>query len=247
MQYVGGKSSIAKEIAKVISPDDKWWDPFCGGLSVSRELAKIHPCGLVSDACLPLIVLYKAIRNGWKPPLNITADIYRVAKRLPDTEPLKAFCGFGCSFGGKWFGGFCPPGIEYSKACNYRGTMRDKAKATAKALERDMWYLNMASFKCTSFFDIEPRANLGYKYIYCDPPYRNTQGYDATDNFDHNLFWDYCLDWSSVGVKVFVSELQCPLRKSQYELVWSKMHAKRLGSGGGRINDIKCEKLFLVL
>lgn len=39
MRYLGGKSKTAKMIAGVIQPRGLWWEPFCGGLSVSVQLA----------------------------------------------------------------------------------------------------------------------------------------------------------------------------------------------------------------
>jgi len=53
MRYLGGKSRIAKHIAPIVNaartPDrPKFWDPFCGGLSMAVALAK-HGPGIVSD------------------------------------------------------------------------------------------------------------------------------------------------------------------------------------------------------
>jgi site-specific DNA-adenine methylase len=67
MQYMGGKTRIAKQIAaeidKVRKPGQLVWDAFCGGLSVSVALSKNGPV-LASDACAPLISLYKAVQEG---------------------------------------------------------------------------------------------------------------------------------------------------------------------------------------
>jgi len=61
VQYLGGKTRIAKQIAaeidKVRRPGQLVWDAFCGGLSVSRALMKNGPV-LSTDACAPLIALY---------------------------------------------------------------------------------------------------------------------------------------------------------------------------------------------
>lgn len=105
MQYLGGKTRIAKQIAaeidKVRRPGQLVWDAFCGGLSMSRALLKNGPV-LSTDACAPLIHLYCAVQNGWGPPSEVSEATYRAAKSLPDTDPMKAFCGFACSFGGKF-------------------------------------------------------------------------------------------------------------------------------------------------
>ena len=48
MQYLGGKTRIAKQLAEVIDrvrPKSAWvWDAFCGGLSMSVALSKNGPC-----------------------------------------------------------------------------------------------------------------------------------------------------------------------------------------------------------
>ncbi len=116
MRYMGGKSRIAKQIAAVIDehrqPGQLVWDAFCGGLSMSVALSKKGPV-LASDACAPLIALYKAVQEGWDPPTEVSRQTYMAAKLLPDSDPMKAFCGFGCSFGGKWFGGYGGPSLHH--------------------------------------------------------------------------------------------------------------------------------------
>src|SRR5690606_1801606 len=103
MRYMGGKTRIAKQIAAVIDqyrePGQLVWDAFCGGLSVSVELAKTGPV-LSSDGCKPLISCYQAILAGWDPPIEVSKETWQASKLLPDTDPMKAFCGFGCSFAG---------------------------------------------------------------------------------------------------------------------------------------------------
>ena len=107
MQYLGGKRthSLGKKIADTIAPKGLWFEAFAGGLSVSVELARYGP-GIVMDIHPGLIALYQACMLGYVPPLNVTKEEYHAAKALPDSDPLKAFIGFACSFGGKWFGGY---------------------------------------------------------------------------------------------------------------------------------------------
>lgn len=129
MQYLGGKTRIAKAIAEIVNAergDRVFWEPFCGGLSVSVKLAA-HGPGIVSDANPALIALYQAVRDGWDPPGHVSEEEYSAAKALPDSDPRKAFIGFGCSFGGKWFGGY---------ARNARGD--DYVGATQRSLARDL-------------------------------------------------------------------------------------------------------------
>lgn len=240
MQYLGGKSRLAKEIAGIIRPTGLWWEPFCGGLSVSVQLAKFHKVGIVSDANPALISLYQAVRNGWIPPDHLTEELYESYKNLPNSDPLKAFVGFGCSRSGMWFAGFSGNRTVYSRT-HPTGMRQDPVQATKRALIRDIQLLSETSIACLSFFELPPGPNV-FESIYCDPPYKNTTGYRGFENFDHDMFWKYCIKWASFS-RVYVSELSCPVDN---EVVWHRSYEKRLGSGGGQINSQKVEKLFLV-
>ena len=102
MRYLGGKSKHAKEIAKAIAPRGLWWDAFCGGFAMATALSEYGP-GVASDAHPALISLHRAVAAGWEPPRDFSEEQHKDAQKLPDSNPLKAFAGFGCSFGGLWF------------------------------------------------------------------------------------------------------------------------------------------------
>ena len=107
MHYLGGKFRVANAIAAYIhlyARNDAYWEPFVGAAWV---MAKVQlPRRYGSDINLPMISLFKALQDGWLPPGDVSEDEYQAAKALPDTDPLKAFVGIGCSWGGKWFGGY---------------------------------------------------------------------------------------------------------------------------------------------
>lgn len=245
MKYVGGKSRIAKSIVSSINHSGFWWEPFCGGLSVSVELSKQKGPGIISDSCLPLISLYEAYGKGWRPPTAVTREIYDNARTLPDTDPLKAFCGFGCSYAGLWFSSYygakmCPPSRTHPK-----GMKQDPVAGAAKSLLRDITCIQAVGshFTHADFFDSQPTDSI-FDFIYCDPPYAGTQPYHAVDSFDHHKFWRYCLEWSKY-CPVYVSELACPLLHYQVDVVWQQEYEKRLGAKGQE-NGRKTEKLFLL-
>ena len=220
MQYLGGKSRLAKEIAEIVNTergDRPFWDPFCGGLSVSVALAKGGP-GVVSDVNPALIALYSAVRDGWNPPETLTEEEYRAARRLPDTDPIKAFAGFGCSFGGRWFQGYA------RGAGNY-------ARAASRSLRRDLAALPGCRIVCHSFLDETPRPlDL---VIYCDPPYAGTKPYEGAPRFDHALFWSRVQGWERAGVPCFVSEYACPI---PHRVVWSKTHKSSVRREGPHLD-----------
>lgn len=200
MQYLGGKTRIAKQLAaeidKVRRPGQLVWDAFCGGLSMSRALLKNGPV-ISTDACAPLIHLYRAVQNGWLPPTEVDEATWRAAKTLPDADPMKAFCGFGCSFSGMWFSAW-----GHSARPDRR---RGYAHGTRKTLLRDV--SPRLTFGCVDFLKEEPRPLP--IVIYCDPPYRGTAGYRAGGPFDHDVFIKRAHAWARF-CPVFVSEYEFP-------------------------------------
>ncbi len=240
MRYLGGKSRLAKHIAQIISPRGLWWDPFCGGLSIAVQLSK-YGKGIVSDSCEPLISLYRAVARGWIPPDTLSKQEWDSAKELEDSNPFKAFAGFGCSYGGMWFTGYEGRYTVVSRT-HPNGMIQDKPRAAKISLLRDIEQIKRSgsSIVDLDFLNIRP-GSLPIDTIYCDPPYAGTASYGAVNKFNHEKFWDYCALWSR-RAEVFVSELSCPLR---HELVWSREYEKRVGAQGQQ-NSTKIEKLFYI-
>ena len=209
MQYLGGKSKIAKTIVSGMLEEypetTHVWDAFCGGLSVSKAFAQAGKRVLASDENLALITTYKAAAAGWDPPI-VTEAMYHHAKTLPDTDPLKAFAGFGCAFGGKWFGG--PARSKDKSIEGYAATSR-RSLLDALDVVRDFARIDFLALPA------EPEPGL---LIYCDPPYAGTTGY-RQGSFDHAAFWQRCREWVAVGVPVFVSEYTAP---EDFMEVWSR-------------------------
>lgn len=229
VQYLGGKTRIAKDIAAIVNAERRgriFWEPFCGGLSVSVALAKAGP-GIVSDAHPALISLYRGVRAGWKPPETVTEDDYRAARALPDTDPRKALIGFGCSFGGKWFGGYARQAGGY-----------DYAGGAVRSVRKGVDALAGCEIARLDFLSIAPRPmDL---VIYADPPYAGTTGYAMA--FDHALFWSRVQGWERAGVPVFVSEYACPV---PHRVLWERVH--NLQVSGGTSTAARTERLFRVL
>ncbi len=110
MRYMGGKSRIAKDIAAIINQytDGKpFYSLFCGSCAVET---KIHASSIhINDAHPYLMAMWDAALAGRRYPTNVSEDEYRRVKANKDLDPaLTGFMGFGCSFGGKFWGGACP-------------------------------------------------------------------------------------------------------------------------------------------
>ena len=76
--------------------------------------------------------------------------------------------------------------------------------------------------------------------IICDPPYRNTQGYQV--EFNNDKFEQWCIDRAREGYEVFVCEYN--IDNPAFEEVW---HKEVINCGGGNKNQKRSvEKLYHV-
>lgn len=147
---------------------------------------------VASDSNHALITMYRALQDGWLPPDDVSEDLYAEYKAKQDpSDPLTAFIGIGCSFGGKWFGGYAR-----QKGYNF-------AAGGRRALQKQLPSIMGVRFLAQDYKDWYPSDKL----IYCDPPYENTTGYK--DKFNHVEFWDVMREWSKNNT-VVISEYNAP-------------------------------------
>ncbi|UZT28733.1 DNA polymerase I [Nocardia phage NS-I] len=212
MQYMGGKSQIAKAIrAHLVSHGaTKYVEPFVGGGAVLTTVAKDFKFILAADAHADLIAMYQAIQDGsFTPPDTVTEEEYR-ALRESDPSPLRTFAAFGASFGGKEWGGYArmttttrngKPRSPEDKPNQSRNSLIKSAKAGM--------FGDHVEFRAVSVFDLNLPGDLEGTVIYCDPPYAGTTGY-RTGEFDATKAWDLYREWASRGAHVYVSEYAGP-------------------------------------
>lgn len=224
MQYLGGKSKIRKPLGAYLKArlEGRYFvEPFCGALNITAEMDGPR---LASDASPYLFSLYKAVREGWEPPGVVTEEEYaEVKKRLDPDDPLTAFVGYGCSFGGKFFGGYAR--AEGSNFPLY----------TANSLSRKLAKCTEVTFSCCLYRELTPSAGC---LVYCDPPYADTTGYSAVGKFDSAEFWSVASSWVDRGAVVLVSEYAAP---ANWKCVWEVSTTTQMHGEGksGRV-----ERLF---
>lgn len=166
---------------------------------------------ILNDRHKYLIAMLQGVQNGYNLPESITPEEYRYIRDHKDEDPaLAGFVGFGCSFGGKWFGGY---------ARNASGT--NYALQSKRSLLKDMATLQDAHFVCEDYrrVCIPPGA-----VIYADPPYNNTTGYSG-ERFDSSEFWRAMRLLADTGHTVFVSEQEAP---PGIECIWEKPFTRTL-------------------
>ena len=205
MRYLGGKSRIAKQIISVMSAEREegmpWVEPFMGS---GKVISKVQGRRIGADINHEMIALFKAIREGWEPPTQVSRDFYYEVRSNQDKYPdhLKAFIGIGCSFGGMRWMSYAQSrrGDNFALAA-YNSLMR--LKPLLEGVE-----LNACDYQSL----VIPERSL----IYCDPPYKNTRGYGF--DFNHERFYSWCKNKVKEGHYLFVSEYSMP---SYFEEAWS--------------------------
>lgn len=246
MQYLGSKGKVAKHIGEIINNEisrrEKSYSEThsgnhksCGGITLVSLF-----CGscvieslvnadkkILNDKHEYLIAMYKALQNGYELPENLTKEEYDNIKVNKDKDKaLTGFVEFGCSFGGKWFGG-------YAKNRVGRNYCLEAKKHTMK-----LWNgIKNAKFICGDYRDVEiPDGAI----VYADPPYYKTTGYSNSKDFNYEEFWEYMRKLSKTH-KVFISEENAP---EDFECIWQKEVRRTLDSNKNNMPK-KTEKLFV--
>lgn len=232
MRYQGGKSRIAKQISTIIAREREreresscFVSLFCGTCSVESKITGFKR-KILNDNHEYLTELLKAIQQGYELPENISEEDYKYIRNNKDKDKaLSGFVGFGCSFGGKWFGGYA----RNKTNTNY-------ALQSKKSLLKDMDTLMNAEFVCKDYRDVEiPEGAV----VYCDPPYDNTTGYGKT-KFNSEDFWNYMRELSKEHL-VFISEQQAP---DDFISIWEKPFTRTLDVNKENQFQVT-EKLFI--
>lgn len=227
MQYLGGKSRIAKDISAIINKNiggrDRFISLFCGTCSVESLVSS--EVKILNDSHKYLIACLQEFQKGRRFPDNVSQEEYRYIKNNLDEDiALSGFVGFGCSFGGKWWGGYA----RQSKGLNY-------AKTANNSLSKKLARLENAKFTNMDYREVEVNEN---SLVYCDPPYMNTTSYSNSKDFDHFSFWQYARKMSENNL-VFVSEISSP---KDFIAVWEKDFTRNLDAN---VVFKSSEKLFV--
>ena len=110
MRYFGGKVRIGKDLSLFLNNQLKenqpFVDLFCGSCNIISRIDS-NRVRIAIDKHNYLIEMWIALQNGWEMPNEITEEEYQYIKNNKNEKPyLTGFVGFGCSYSGKWFGGY---------------------------------------------------------------------------------------------------------------------------------------------
>ncbi len=223
MRYFGGKARIAKKVAEFINGQlqegQAYYEPFCGACNVTQHIDASR-ARYASDSNKYLIAFWQAVQAGWQPPAVVSEEEYQRVKANKDEDlALTAFVGFGCSFAGKFFGGYA----RCTRKDDYVGQARRSSAKKAIGL-------GVVAFDCRPFEKVQVTPG---SLVYCDIPYRNTTGYPkAAGGFDHDSFYLWGKKLTEEGSTVLVSEYRHNVPEGA-EVVWSKVSNQEIRSGDG--------------
>lgn len=230
--YGGGKAKLGKEISQVIQniehDNNEWngtyFEPFCGLLGVGIHFAEQGRNVVACDSNKDLILMWKALKRGWNPPILCTREKYNGLKVSNTHSAERGFLGIACAYSGIFFAGYRPESNKQNFFMN-----------TRKGLLGMVKYLKNVKFlKSQSYTNFQPTGMT----IYCDPPYKNNNfRSEHFDDFDHKEFWDLMRVWSQDNL-VFISEYTAP---RDFEVVWSKT----MGSVYNAKKKENVEKIFI--
>lgn len=190
----GVRSAIAEKKQRIVP----YWEPFVGGGWILEKM-KGGPI-YASDANGALIELWRSVVGGWQPPTRVIEFDYRLAKEGHYTAHETAFIAIGCSFGGKWFGGYARDGEGGTR--NYAGEASRSLQYKANRFDKSVHFFAADFLTC-----YVPAYGC---LIYCDPPYAGTTGYGNVPIWDVDKFWKRVRLFERRGHVVIVSEYEAP-------------------------------------
>ena len=221
MRYFGGKARISKPLAKFLNSElecgQPFVDMFCGSCNI---VSKIDPnrARIANDAHKYLISMWKHVIEGGSLPNIVTKEDYYAIKDEGE-DWLRGFVGFGCSFAGKWWGGYA------------RGRSRNYCINAKNSILKKLEGLQGVSF---TNYDYSKCPVPGQSLIYCDIPYKDSTPYckNEVGVFDHENFYKWCIEMEKHGHRVYVSEYSKNVPKGA-TAVWSKESRKDIRNREG--------------
>jgi len=200
-------------------------EPFVGGAN-SFHLVDGDKWG--NDSNRYVVAMLQAVADGWVPPADVDLELYRRARRGEVPDHLRGFIGVGCSYGGKFFGG-------YARGKRKDGTPQNYARYASRSLMRQADGLSGARLTCSAYWEMDiPDGS----YVYCDPPYARTTGYGG--RFDSAKFWEWA-DELSERCMVFVSEFEAP---AGWDCVWGAKATCQMNENFAKGSNAVVERLF---
>ena len=231
MRYFGGKARIAKDLSKFINENylkgntKPFVDLFCGSCNITTKIDKDRLI-IANDKHKYLMEMWKALQKGWIPPKDCTEEQYKIVLKNLDIKPyVSGFIGFGCSYSGKWLGGYCRDNIGRNYCLNAHNSVLKKINEMKDVI-----------FTSTNYNEVDiPLDSI----VYCDIPYKNTTQYSNKEvgKFGHNEFYDWVRKNHS-KYTILISEYECNV-PDDFEVIWKKESKQDIRSNNGKMKTVE--------
>ncbi len=129
---MGGKVRIAKELSDFLNSNlngnQAFYDLCCGSMNIISKIDS-NRYRLANDIHPYLMCMWENYLSGkFVPPSELSEEEYNyVKKHMDENKALTGFVGFGCSFSGKWFGGYCRDGTGRNYCLNAKNSLAKKS------------------------------------------------------------------------------------------------------------------------
>lgn len=231
MHYFGGKARIAKDLSKFINENylkgntKPFVDLFCGSCNITTKIDKDRLI-IANDKHKYLMEMWKALQKGWIPPKDCTEEQYKIVLKNLDIKPyVSGFIGFGCSYSGKWLGGYCRDNTGRNYCLNAHNSVLKKINEMKDVI-----------FTSTNYNEVDiPLDSI----VYCDIPYKNITQYSNKEvgKFDHNEFYDWVRK-NHNKYTILISEYECNV-PDDFEVIWKKESKQDIRSNNGKMKTVE--------
>lgn len=235
LAYQGSKRRllpILSDIARTHSRGcSAYVEPFLGGANAID--ANVHRLPMIlADANGELIALYRALVDGWIPPMQVSRSEWLEAKGRPEGLPLHVV-GWRLLMAS---GRYRYDNTMFQTDPGKRGDL--VSRPLKQHVERGVYLgavMRSATLLAASYEALDIPAGA---YVYCDPPYKGTADYGGKD-FDSEAFYSWAEKTASeYGRVVVVSEYSAPSH-------WPLLHSQELLQTIGKANTKRTERLYL--
>lgn len=147
--------------------------------------------------------MYQAVRDGWEPPASVTRSEWQTtASGARDAhDPMTAFVGFFCSYGGSFFRAWLPDDLRHAEGT----TSRSAALKARQDLLRLRPLLTRIELRIGSGWGPVGEGHVGF----ADPPYAGTFGYEGAPAYDPAKGWERFTE-ISLSAPLVVTEFVAP-------------------------------------
>lgn len=233
MKYMGSKARLAKDLAPIINKIieqkqiDTYMEPFIGGANMIEHIKCKNKIGIDNNKYL--IAMWNSLKNGWRPPKEMSREMYEDIRDNMDNydDNLVAIAGFCATYNAKWFGGYA--GIVHTKT----GTIRNYYDESIRNILKQLPKVQDVTFKHMCYTEINGVKDM---LIYCDPPYQGRTGYKS--DIDYDEYWDWVRKLSKDNI-VLCSEYNAP---SDFIKIYEKTLTTTLDKNSRKKDT---EKLFI--